>query len=59
MEKRPFLSLRKRSPLDMYNEGVEPSSKKRVLDASKVELDISKKTVKNTERAHEWAMKVM
>ena len=39
----------------MYNEGVEPSSKKRVLDASKVELDISKKTVKNTERAHEWA----
>ena len=59
-KKRPSLSLRKKRPLDMCNEGVEPSSKKRFLDVSKAELDIRKKKpiAKNTERAHEWAMKV-
>ena len=59
-KKRPSLSLRNKCPLDICNEGVEPSSKKCFLDVSKAELDICKKKpiAKNTERAHEWAMKV-
>ena len=60
MEKRPSLSLRNKCPLDMRNERVEPISNKCFLDVSKAELDICKKKpiAKNTERAHEWAMKV-